>query len=443
MTTTFQATQRTARLLDEQFFAGAADRREIAAGLSEFSVLIAADKSNVESRNGQQLIIVTSLLLARMGVNVALDMPEAQLYGVHPPLRGDRLKQGLVELGGDLIPGVLIRDGNPQTRPIAELCIGDSPSANASTHALRVGASDWTMEIEDAHASHGATVSGTMPFGSCAGAASAAAEVLRVLLPALAERISVSLSADAHRLEVGGKIRLDLRDYFPEFEATGLDLKDFDAISGGAINSSAVYVLECCSTTGDVRVFEDDILEMSNLNRYFFSRASEMGIDKIDHLAAAGIPALRVTGQKLRYDQAAAARFSPLAEKVIVGVDHIPSRWLVAEHSPNWLGVGSTQALTALVSSHRPQEACARCQHPVPLEDDGEVATISFVSFWAGLLLAMELLSFADGHPSSAQTLYCQPFGFDGPLLMRTPLAAREDCPNPRCAGYSALRSAA
>lgn len=44
------------------------------------------------------------------------------------------------------------------------------------------------------------------------------------------------------------------------------------------------------------------------------------------------------------------------------------------------------------VSHHRPGQACAQCLHPEDAPIDGPIPTVAFVSFWAGLLLAADLI---------------------------------------------------
>lgn len=181
--------------------------------------------------------------------------------------------------------------------------------------------------------------------------------------------------------------------------------------------------------TAQLRVIENDALEASNLNRYYYSRRREISLPKTDHLSFQSDERFKIKGVELRFESDTLERVGVLADRVLVGVDHIPSRWLIQEAAPAWVGVGATQSLSTLVSSHRPGEPCAGCLHPRPLPADPEAATLSFVSFWAGLLLAMELLCEVDGRQPAAQSIYCEPFGYNGPHLMRLDVAAQPECP--------------
>ena len=53
-----------------------------------------------------------------------------------------------------------------------------------------------------------------------------------------------------------------------------------------------------------------------------------------------------------------------LAARVVVGVDHIPSRWAVQDAGPEWLGIGATSHYELQVTEHPLGWPCARCLHP-------------------------------------------------------------------------------
>ena len=425
--TAADALARTSRMLNEQFFGGRVEPAKIGAALPRLRVAIGCDATNAESENGQQVLINLALLVARMGIRVELDLPDVPLLIHRPPLRREGLASALIELSSDLVPEAEIaaRSGDPLC---LELVIGDTPYTRTAA-ALRVCGDEWSLDLGDARASAGRRWGDGLPFGAFAAAAAGAAEVLRVALNPLAALVGAPLLAQAHRLQVGVPVACDLRDYFPEFSAREPALGQLDAISGGAIVSNTVAALRSVDPTAQLRVIEDDALEASNLNRYYYSRRREISLPKTDHLSLQGDERFEIKGVDLRLEPETLERVGTLADRVLVGVDHIPSRWLVQEAAPAWVGVGATQSLSTLVSSHRPGEPCAGCLHPRPLPTDPEAATISFVSFWAGLLLAMELLCEVDGRQPSAQSIYCEPFGYNGPHLMRLDVAAQPDCP--------------
>jgi hypothetical protein len=423
-TRTHLALSRTSRLINAQFFAGRAEEAHISSALPNLVVSVKADARNSGSPSAQTAIVTLVSLLARMGLAVQCDCTDLPFATVQPPLRGTRLRSALIDIGADLIPGTQIaaRIDGPA---ILEIAIGDTPCATPG--ALRLSGGDWDLELAPATAP-GHPWEGELPFGALAGAATAAAEALRAAQEHLAQLIGVELSAEAHRLEIGQRITLDLRAYFPGPIAT--DIGAVDAISGGAITSAALYVLlRVPGLTGSLRVIERETLDLSNVNRYMLSSASLDGIAKTTMLAAYSTPGMPVTGVPLRYEESTAGAIGPLAPRVLVGVDDIPSRWLIQRHAPAWLGVGATQSLDALVSTHLPGAPCAGCLHGREPEAEDLIPTISFVSLWSGLLLALELLSEAGGGRPARQALYCSPFGYNGPHLMRLPLAPQAACP--------------
>ena len=141
-----------------------------------------------------------------------------------------------------------------------------------------------------------------------------------------------------------------------------------------------------------MRVIEDQTAELSNVNRYALLRASEAGLDKIEQLEHAATGELQITGVRHLFTKETRERIVPLAERVVVGVDDVPARWRVQEECPAWLAIGATGNHLAQLTTHLPGTPCAACLHSEPLPPQ-TIPTISFVSFWAGLLQACALVS--------------------------------------------------
>jgi hypothetical protein len=106
---------------------------------------------------------------------------------------------------------------------------------------------------------------------------------------------------------------------------------------------------------------------------------------------------------------------------------------------PAWLCVGATSHLEVRLSAHVDPGPCAGCAHPEDEPLDGDIPTISFVSYWAGLLQARELLAAISGKSPSAPIYWCSPFGLANEYGF-TPwqLAPRRSCPVP-CPASRAL----
>src|SRR5258707_6142151 len=124
------ALARTTRLINEEYFGGAADTEAIASGLLGTTVRLAADEKNTSTLAGQAALVTAFQLTTRLGIGIELIVPEIQPVRAVPPLRAPRLRAALIDLGADLIPGVMIR----QTAFDAKLAFvfGDSADHDAN-----------------------------------------------------------------------------------------------------------------------------------------------------------------------------------------------------------------------------------------------------------------------------------------------------------------------
>jgi hypothetical protein len=423
---THEALSRTSHLINLQFFGGLADERALSAALTTLTARIVSDEANATTTSGQNLVVTLALLLARSGISVELSVPDTELIAPQLPLTGDTLRRALMDCGGELVPGVRIgRDLGPT---FVTFVIGDT-AHDVSQEVLRLSGDEWNFEIVSAAVAQGKRWTGRLPFGALACAAAAAAEGLRAALPLVSDRAGSQLVAEAHRLAIGQTIALDLREIFPGLRSE-LSFGAIDAVSGGAITNAALCVLRRTpGAQGKVRVIEAEALDLSNMNRYMLALGRHVGMAKTEILESYAGDGLQVAGVPLRLEEQTIEEIGPLADRVLVGVDHIPSRWLIQREAPGWVAVGSTQSLDVLVSSHSHGEPCAGCLHPRDIDNDGVVPTISFVSFWAGLLLALELLCETSCQTPRPQAVFAWPFGYNGPHLMRLPVAAQQACP--------------
>jgi molybdopterin/thiamine biosynthesis adenylyltransferase len=420
------ALSRSSRLINREFFAGEADERAIAAGLRETTVAIRSDAANLASHAGQSALVTLVSLVARMGLAVELAIPYVPLRGPQPPLRGETLRSALLDFGRDLIPGGSF--AADLGRADLTFVLGDTATGADS---LRVQGDAWRGEVVPAAGGPGRPWFGDWPFGAFAAAAAAAGEALRVALPRVAREAGLELRPGGHRLQVGVPVAVDLAALFPDLPRQPVRL-DADFVSAGAITQAALFVLlRVPGVAGRVRVIDDETLELSNLNRYLLARRSDVGSAKTDTLAALSGDRLSIEGVPLRFEEQTRSRILPLAAGgVAVGVDHIPSRWSIQREWPLFAVVGATENLEVIVSSHRPHEPCAGCLHPLaPEAGGGPAPTISFVSFVAGLLEALELLAAAAGCEPRLRSVLCWALGARGPTLVRLPVAAHAACP--------------
>jgi ThiF family len=415
------ALARTTRLINEEYFGGAADTDAIAAGLLRTTVRLVADEKNASTLAGQAALVTAFQLTARMGIGVELILPELPLARVVPPLRASMLRAALVDLGADLIPGLTIRE----TAVHAEITfvLGDSAGDNANREPmLAVDVSDFGCRI-DIPEEPGSRIESDVAYGGLAAGAAVAALALDRALPnieATAERAITSQP----RPSPGPPVDIDLRAIFPDLPPTPPSISRVDVISGGAVTNGFIYALLWLLVQCEhLEIADDDCVDWHNLNRCTQFRASDVTSPKVTALERSGTDSLRITGRPERFHRPEAGQPSTLADDVVVGVDRIEARWWVQEAWPKNLYVAATSNRESVVTTHHAHGACAGCAHPQAAPPPDEIPTISFVSLWAGLLQACALLTenthsasrrltvfpFALGEPSWASTAELQP----------------------------------
>jgi hypothetical protein len=415
------ALARTSQLINLDFFDGLVDEDAISAELRRTLIRIVADERNLAAAAGQSALVSLVQLTAMMGVDVDVVVPDVELAGAQPPLHGSMLLESLVDYGSDLIPGARI--GVDLGEPDVTFVLGDARAPDGP--AIRVSGGPWTASVASTAMTTGMRWDGSWPFGALASGGAAAAEALRNVLPRIARQLGVELPTRRLTFTAGQPVFLDLS--IPGLHTQAIDVGDVDFVSAGAITNVAISTLmRVPDVRGHIRVIDDDDLEVSNLNRYPLARRSLVGAKKVSALADYSTSSLSIVPIENRYS---ADSEMPLASMVCIGVDHIPSRWAVQAAWPEWLCVGATGHLEVRVTTHVPGTPCAACAHPPDDGEDGDVPTISWVSHWAGLLQARELLAAAQGLSPTSPSYWCSPFGLMNELAIAPrPLAPRRGC---------------
>lgn len=202
------------------------------------------------------------------------------------------------------------------------------------------------------------------------------------------------------------------------------------ASSGGAINAILYALARLPGVEGRARVIEPDTADLTDLNRYIFcSKANDLAAV----LAGSGLTIVPVPS---RYELTELSSLLQLAASVLVGVDDIPTRWLVQRAGPDWLGVGATTHWSAMASFHAEGLGCAECLHPEDDPGNAPISTVAFMSFWAGLLTATYFLRHRAGQaiPVDKQQIYLTALGPEHPSWSVVP--QRPGCPS--CAALHA-----
>ena len=167
------------------------------------------------------------------------------------------------------------------------------------------------------------------------------------------------------------------------------NLGKFDLISAGAVSNAFLYtLLRLPDASGFARTFDTDFSDHPNRNRNMLLVPEFVDHRKVElfkHFGK-GISVEPVDRHFAEVDLAT------LSDRVAIGVDHIPTRWILAKRCSSWMGVGATSHFNSMASVHYPHSACAACLHPQDEVLAGATPTIAFVSFLAGLMMAADFL---------------------------------------------------
>lgn len=410
------ALDRTLRLVRFDLFPDSRDEAVLEALLST-RVRLRATADNILSGVGQTAFITTFMLLSELGISISLDIPEDVPLDVQPPLVGTRLGKSIA----DSQHLRLLSDEGP---PHIEVVFGDT-KPTGECRALRVQAGDWFCCVTAGSAT-GQPLIGEGPFGAGLAGVAAAAEVFRCTMREFG-RSSGQDALPEHYL--GDALDVSLR--LPTLDITNVALGNVDVVSAGALTTAALYLLlRIPQLSAHLRIFDDDVAALHNLNRYLLLTRKTVGQRKVDVLASFQREGVVVEPISTRLTERNIELFSPLAERVVVGVDDIPSRWVVQRHARDWVGVAATSHFETVVSEHVRDSACCGCLHPYDDEGpDVPIPTISFVSAFAGFLLAYRVVRSASGQQQADATL-AYPFNLGADrAVQQIPCAAHPRCP--------------
>jgi molybdopterin/thiamine biosynthesis adenylyltransferase len=384
------ALNRTFLLMRSDLKAGVGDERLLNA-LRSTRVVLAADKAVLSTHSGQSAFIATATTMARSGHSIWFAAPDAELIGPQPPLQGEWLLKALHEISRDLLPDWEFEQGES---PAADLAIvfGSPEIPIDAAIILHANATDWACRVRNEPA--GEWQGGEWPLGGLAAAAVAAGEAFKTAMRKLrGEAVSPALFDELYApLQ---KVQVELA---PDNTPKVADLGCFDFVSAGAIGNAALHVLfRAPSVSGNCRIIDHDISALTNLNRNALLRRSRLGVPKVEDIASYAT-GLTIEPVPHRFGGDGEPPIE-LRDVVLVGVDHIPSRWAVQREHPAWLGIAGTEGYSVQLSWHQEGLACARCVHPTNIDRNSEIATAGFVSYWAGLLLATAFLRQRSGVP--------------------------------------------
>ncbi len=398
---------------------------EICECFQSLRVLCVSDLRNVSSHSGQTALVTLISLLSRMGMQVGLSVPEVPMLFPQPPFSGQFLRRSLIASSESLVTGATVRcdsDFNPDL----VFVLGNTNIDSGLTSCWRLSGSDWFGVLAMEGTADTDAWTAEWPVGSMVSAALAAGEAFKFAM----RRLPLQNQAVQVFFELSRSCSWNF-DSVPVPE-DGVHLGQVDLISAGAICQAALYALMRLPRVRMWgRVFDDDATAASNLNRNMLTLVTDCGA-KVDVVAQRCSTKLRLEAIRSRFARNS-PEFGELAPRVLVGVDDIPSRWEVQRHTLGWLAVCGTSHFNVSSSSHTPDEPCCGCLHPI---DDptgaNPIPTVSFVSFWAGLAMAVRLLRDVVARPYCRvrQHLWLTPLRMDQPHAgVWSPVAPRRDCP--------------
>jgi hypothetical protein len=422
-----ESLSRTVLLMRDEF-GHEIDDSVLLTSLTSTRVALIADTTNIASHSAQAAFVTAAMLMARSGHQVHLVAPDVTMVGPQAPLQPGAMIDELVAVGTDILPGVELTVGDLDGEVDLAVALGDTPFTTSARRRIRLNANAWAGRIM------GDTEplpwqAGEWPFGALAAAALVAGEAFKLAIRKLLP-FALSPENTAARFAATDEFTYELA---PPGTPFSRDLGEVDCVSGGAITNAVLYCLaKIPGVRAQGRIIEPDIADLTNLNRYMLLLRSRCGAPKAQDLAAIFGSDFRFTAVPQRYEPELLATIAPLAPAVIVGVDHIPTRWAVQQAMPDWLVVGATSHWSAMASFHSRGLGCAHCLHDRDEPGNGPIPTTACVSFWAGLLTATYLARRA-AHQAispSEQQIYLSPFRPESAFPAAVPI--RRNCPTCR-----------
>jgi hypothetical protein len=413
-----EALDRTVELLRRDLLP-ATDPAAIVNALVTTRVRIIADEAALAHASGRTALVATASVIGRLGAVVTIDIPDRIANDGLPPLdpAPASLRDALARHLDRLITPV---DSKPTAA--AELTI--SLGAPTTPHTICIGGTGYSATLLIGENAGG--WEGTEPFGPLMAASAAGAEVARAVVRRLAQSETIA-GFYRDKLEPRG-VTLALPPLVRSSPAT--DLGRVDLVSGGAVTHALLLsLLRHEEVAADLRVFDDEDTDATNLNRYALLGADGLGIPKTELLERLSTSAIRIRGERQRI----ALSHGPadgFAARVCVGTDNVEGRHDVQRLAPGWIGVGATSHTQIWVSEHVPGGPCAGCKHASSEELEPRLPTISFVSLLAGTLLSYLLVRDARGPVSNrTQLTVLDAMNLGGNSLLIEHVQSNPDCP--------------
>jgi len=378
------ALDRTLLLVRDDVAPEASDEVLLAA-LTSTTVALVANVGDLSTHAAQVAFTTAALLLARSGHQIRLLAPDVPIIAPLAPLAPGGIVSALMNLNGKILPTNSFVLGALDSVVDLSVVFGSSCDCPTSAMVVTMSVDNWSARLTTMSECSSWPGDSVWPFGAMTAAVLVAAEAFKVSMRKLR---TYARNSDLFDLQFAPSIGIRF-DLAPASAPTCRNLGSFDIISGGAIAHAALYCLSrILGVEGSARVVEFDTADYTNLNRYMLLLMDDIPRLKAKQLSLLSLGQLEVQGIVGKFELAHEELMGRLARHVLVGVDHIPTRWDVQAANPTWLGVGATSHWSAMTSFHKLGLPCARCAHRVDDPTTGPIPTVAFVSFFSGLLLA-------------------------------------------------------
>jgi hypothetical protein len=376
LTAAHGALERTGLLLADDIHHGRAASHDVIDGLLATTVSLRATADDVGSLAAQHAVVTLALHLAMCGIGINLDFPDVPLLAAQPPLGVDGGLRSSVDTHlRETFPWVRLGPvdrydatftiGSSAPREPGEIVVTGTANRIIVGAAAEVAPNPWTR---------------SSPLTAIAAGIAAAAHAVRIASTVTARTLNLPAPLVPRGPTV---LALDLPP------SGFVDLGEIPTVSAGAITNNALFaLLRVADLAGRLRLFDDDQFDHPNYNRYPLLIASQLGEGKALATTRWSTDTLLIEPIPTRYFGGEAAG----ADRILVGADDIAIRWRAQDDTGRWLGVGATSHLFAQVSTHVPGSPCSGCVHPDDDDAIDVIPTISVVSGWVGLHLAIELL---------------------------------------------------
>jgi hypothetical protein len=417
-----EALSRTLLLMKDELSEDISDDALLGA-LTETRIALVADAKNLKSHSAQTAYATAAILLARSGHQVTLAAPNIEMVGAQPPLAAGGLIDQLVVTAPNLLPDTSFTVGDIRNCDLA-VCFGDAELSTGASRLIHVNATSWQAQMYSVADKH-PWAAADWPIGAMGTAALAAAEAFKIAMRRLRFAATNQVIFD-QLFSLSDEVTVD---FAPPNTREMSQLYQADFVSGGAINSAALYaLLRLPYLRGAARIIEYDTVALSNLNRGMLFLLSDLNSLKAEKLSAYERQEFSIFPLPIKFDNEWYAKLGKISDAVLVGVDDIPARWHVQKSWPRWLGVGATTHFNSMASFHTRETPCAGCLHPKDDQTERAIPTVAFVSFWAGLWLASYYLRHlaSDDCVKEQQAYFCP---LRPEFVWRAPVARRVDCP--------------